>query len=149
MAQMRVKDQDLIVQEVITKIEDKKLQEFKARKDVQSLHSKIQVKLNDIKVLKNQLDELEKTIRTDKEKVRDLVMKFQEKNNLRTERYGENQGFNIEYNSYSTNVPTCKIVWQLDYTTRQKLTTKLRLETMGGDFNAYELIEELVNEFSN
>jgi len=146
---MRVKDQDLIVQEVVSTIEDNKLQEFKARKDVQSLHSKIQVKLNDIKVLKNQLDELEKTIRTDKEKVRDLVIKFQEKNNLTTERYGENQGFNIEYNSYSTNVPTCKIVWQLDYITRQKLTTKLRLETMGGDFNAYELIKELVNEFSN
>ncbi len=146
---MRVKDQDLIVQEVVSTIEDNKLQEFKARKDVQSLHSKIQVKLNDIKVLKNQLDELEKTIRTDKEKVRDLVMKFQEKNNLTTERYGENQGFNIEYNSYSTNVPTCKIVWQLDYITKQKLSTKLRLETMGGDFNAYELIKELVNEFSN
>ena len=149
MAQMRVKDQDLIVQEVVSTIEDNKLQEFKARKDVQSLHSKIQVKLNDIKVLKNQLDELEKTIRTDKEKVRDLVMKFQEKNNLTTERYGENQGFNIEYNSYSTNVPTCKIVWQLDYITKQKLSTKLRLETMGGDFNAYELIKELKNEFSN
>tara|TARA_X000001382_G_C3092613_1_gene154021 strand:+ start:232 stop:678 length:447 start_codon:yes stop_codon:yes gene_type:complete len=146
---MRVKDQDLIVQEVVSTIEDNKLQEFKARKDVQSLHSKIQVKLNDIKVLKNQLNELEKTIRTDKEKVRDLVMKFQEKNNLTTERYGENQGFNIEYNSYSTNVPTCKIVWQLDYITKQKLSTKLRLETMGGDFNAYELIKELVNEFSN
>ena len=149
MAQMRVKDQDLIVQEVVSTIENNKLQEFKTRKDVQSFHSKIQVKLNDIKVLKNQLNELEKTIKTDKKEVYDLVMKFQEKNNLTTERYGENQGFNIEYNSYSTNVPTCKIVWQLDYTTRQKLTTKLRLETMGGDFNAYELIEELVNEFSN
>jgi hypothetical protein len=40
-------------------------------------------------------------------------------------------------------------VWQLSYTAKQKLTTKLRLETMGGDFNAYELIEQLVNEFSN
>ena len=149
MAQMRMKDQDLIVQEVVSTIEDNKLQEFKARKDVQSLHSKIQVKLNDIKVLKNQLDELEKTIRTDKEKVRDLVMKFQEKNNLTTERYGENQGFVIDYSSYSSDVPTCKIVWQLDYITKQKLSTKLRLETMGGDFNAYELIKELVNEFSN
>lgn len=149
MAQMRVKDQDLIVQEVVSTIEDNKLQEFKARKDVQSFHNKIQVKLNDIKVLKNQLNELEKTIKTDKKEVYDLVMKFQEKNNLTTENYGENQGFNIEYNSYSTNVPTCKIVWQLDYITKQKLSTKLRLETMGGDFNAYELIEQLVNEFSN
>ena len=149
MAQMRIADQDLIVQEVVSTIEDNKLQEFKTRKDVQSLHSKIQVKLNDIKVLKNQLDELEKTIKTDKKEVYDLVMKFQEKNNLRTERYGENQGFVIDYSSYSSNVPTCKIVWQLDYIIKQKLTTKLRLETMGGDFNAYELIEQLVNEFSN
>ena len=149
MAQMRVKDQDLIVQEVVSTIEDNKLQEFKARKDVQSFHSKIQVKLNDIKVLKNQLNELEKTIKTDKKEVYDLVMKFQEKNNLTTERYGENQGFVIDYSSYSNDVPKCKIVWELDYITKQKLTTKLRLETMGGDFNAYELIEQLVNEFSN
>ena len=149
MAQMRVKDQDLIVQEVVSTIEDNKLQEFKARKDVQSLQSKIQDRLNAIQQLKNQLNELEKTINTDKKEVYDLVMKFQEKNNLTTERYGENQGFSIDYNSYSSSVPTCKIVWQLDYITRQKLTTKLRLETMGGDFNAYELIKELVNEFSN
>lgn len=149
MAQMRVKDQDLIVQEVVSTIENNKLQEFKTRKDVQSFHSKIQVKLNDIKVLKNQLNELEKTIKTDKKEVYDLVMKFQEKNNLTTERYGENQGFVIDYSSYSSDVPTCKIVWQLDYITKQKLSTKLRLQTMGGDFNAYELIEELVNEFSN
>jgi chromosome segregation ATPase len=149
MAQMRVKDQDLIVQEVVSTIEDNKLQEFKARKDVQSLHSKIQARLDAITQLKNQLDELEKTIKTDKEEVRALVMKFQEKNNLATERYGENQGFHMEYNSYSTNVPTCRIVWQLSYIVKQKLTTKLRLETMGGDFNAYELIEQLVNEFSN
>jgi len=149
MAQMRIADQDLIVQEVVSTIEDNKLQEFKARKDVQSLQSKIQVKLNDIKVLKNQLDELEKTIRTDKKEVYDLVMKFQEKNNLTTERYGENQGFLIDYSSYSSDVPKCKIVWNLSYTAKQKLTTKLRLETMGGDFNVYELIEQLVNEFSN
>lgn len=149
MAQMRVKDQDLIVQEVVSTIENNKLQEFKARKDVQSLQSTIQVKLNDIKVLKNQLDELEKTIRADKKAVYNLVMKFQEKNNLTTERYGENQGFHIEYNSYSSDIPKCKIVWNLSYITKQKLSTKLRLETMGGDFNAYELIEQLVNEFSN
>jgi len=149
MAQMRVKDQDLIVQEVVSTIENNKLQEFKARKDVQSLQSKIQKRLNAIQQLKNQFDELEKTIRADKETVRNLVMKFQEENNLTTERYGENKGFSIDYNSYSSSVPTCKIVWQLDYITRQKLSTKLRLETMGGDFNAYELIEQLVNEFSN
>jgi len=149
MAQMRVKDQDLIVEEVITKIEDKKLQEFKARKDVQSLQSKIQVKLNDIKVLKNQLNELEKTIKTDKKEVYDLVMKFQEKNNLTTESYGENQGFVIDYSSYSSDVPTSKIVWNLSRKIKRELTTKLRLQTMGGDFNVYELIEELVNEFSN
>lgn len=149
MAQMRVKDQDLIIQEVITKIEDKKLQEFKARKDVQSLQSKIQDRLNAIQQLKNQFDELEEIIRADKKRVRNLVMKFQEKNNFKTERYGENKGFLIDYNAYSSSVPTCKIVWQLDYITRQKLSTKLRLQTMGGDFDVFKLIEELVNEFSN
>jgi len=149
MAQMRIADQELIVQEVVSTVENNKLQEFKSRKDVQSLQSKIQDRLDAIKQLKNQLDELEKTIRTDKKEVYDLVMKFQEKNNLTSERYGENQGFLIDYSSYSSDVPKCKIVWQLSYTAKQKLTTKLRLETMGGDFDVYKLIEELVSEFSN
>ena len=68
MAQMRVKDQDLIVKEVVSTIEDNKLQEFKARKDVQSFHSKIQVKLNDIKVLKTNSTNLKKLLRPTKKK---------------------------------------------------------------------------------
>ena len=42
MAQMRVKDQDLIVEQDISKIEADKLAEFKARKDVLIIEEEIQ-----------------------------------------------------------------------------------------------------------
>ena len=149
MAQMRVKDQDLIVEEVITKIEDKKLQEFKARKDVQSLQSKIQDRLDAILKLKKQVEELEQNIKDEKESLNNIVSTFQKDNNLTTDSYGENQGFHLEYSHYNNSVPISKIVWNLSRKIKRELTTKLRLQTMGGDFNAYELIEQLVNEFSN
>lgn len=149
MAQMRVKDQDLIVEEVITKIEDNKLQEFKTRKDVQSLQSKIQNRLNAILKLKEQVEKLEQNIKDEKESLNNIVSTFQKDNNLTTDSYGENQGFHLEYSHYNNSVPTSKIVWNLSRKIKRELTTKLRLETMGGDFNAYELIEQLVNEFSN
>lgn len=146
---MRVKDQDLIIEEVITKIEDKKLQEFKTRKDVQSLQSKIQDRLNAIQQLKKQVEELEQNIKDEKESLNNIVSTFQKDNNLTTDSYGENQGFHLEYSHYSNCVPISKIVWNLSRKIKRELTTKLRLQTISGDFNVYELIEQLVNEFSN
>jgi hypothetical protein len=42
MAQMRVKDQDLIVEQVVEKIEATELDKFKAREDVQEVQSDIE-----------------------------------------------------------------------------------------------------------
>ena len=39
MAQMRVKDQDLIVEQVVSKIESIELEKLKARKDVQEVQA--------------------------------------------------------------------------------------------------------------
>jgi len=40
-------------------------------------------------------------------------------------------------------------MWKLDSSKKQELTTKLRLQTISGDFDVYKLIEELTAEFSS
>jgi hypothetical protein len=44
MAQMRVKDQDLVVEQVVEKIEATELDKFKAREDVQAIQDVIDMK---------------------------------------------------------------------------------------------------------
>ena len=148
MAQMRVKDQDLIVDQVVSKIEAAELDKFKAREDVQSLQGVIEARIEIISRLVEQYNELQETIKADKKELDDLVKTFQEANGFEKE-YSTTQGLCLNTGYHSNNIPTCKAVWQMPYTTRYEISTKLRLQTISGDFNVYELIEELVNEFSN
>jgi hypothetical protein len=45
MAQMRVKDQDLVVEQVVEKIEATELDKFKAREDVQAIQDVIDMRI--------------------------------------------------------------------------------------------------------
>jgi len=149
MAQMRVKDQDLVVEQVVSKIEADKLAKFKARDDVQSIQGVIEARIEIISRLVEEYKELEKSIKNEQIELKDLVKSFQEVNGLDYSKYSVNQGFQVEGISYGVGVPEYKIVWNLPYSTKQELTTKLRLQTMGGDFDVYKLIEELTAEFSS
>ena len=149
MAQMRVKDQDLIVEQVISKIEADKLAKFKARKDVLIIEEEIQDIINVISDLFQQYKELEETIKAEQKELKGLVQSFQEANGLDYSKYSVNQGFQLEGISYGVGVPTYSMHWNLPYSTKQELTTKLRLQTMSGDFDVYKLIEELTAEFSS
>ena len=51
MAQMRVKDQDLIVEQVVAKIEATELDKFKAREDVQGIQSVLDTRIDMIQQL--------------------------------------------------------------------------------------------------
>ena len=149
MAQMRVKDQDLVVEQVVSKIEAEKLNEFKARKDVLIIEEEIQDRINSINDLVQQYNKVEKIIKDEQENLKQLVQSFQETNGLDYSKYSVNQGFQLEGVSYGVGVPTYSIHWNLPYSTKQELTTKLRLQTMSGDFDVYKLIEELTSEFSS
>lgn len=149
MAQMRVKDQDLVVEQVISKIEAEKLNEFKAREDVLIIEEEIQDRINSINDLVQQYNKVEKIIKDEQENLKQLVKSFQEANGLDYSKYSVNQGFQLEGVSYGVGVPEYKMLWNLPYSTKQELTTKLRLQTMGGDFDVYKLIEELTAEFSS
>ena len=149
MAQMRVKDQDLIVEQVVSKIEAEKLNEFKARKDVKGIQLLLDERIGMIKQLHDKYKEYEERIKADQKELKELVQSFQEVNGLDYSKYSVNQGFQLEGVSYGVGVPTYSMHWNLPYSTKQEMTTKLRLQTMSGDFDVYKLIEELTSEFSS
>jgi len=150
MAQMRVKDQDLIVEQVVKKIEANELEKFKARDDVQDIQSAIEVKIEIISMLMEQYKELEETIKTDQKELKELVQDFHEDNGLEYSGYSSvNQGIELNGVNYGVAVPTYELVWKLAYSQHRELSTKLRLQTMSGDFDVYQLIDELTSEFSS
>jgi len=150
MAQMRVKDQDLIVEQVVEKIEATELEKFKARDDVQSIQDVIQKRIEHISGLVDQYKELEKAIQADQKELKDLVQAFQKANGFEYTSYATLQGVWLDnVSTYGVSVPELKVVWQLPYQTKHKISTKLRLQTMSGDFDVYKLIEELTAEFSS
>ena len=155
MAQMRVKDQDLVVEQVVSTIESNELELFKARKDVQAIETTIQSRIESISKLVEQYQELAEDIKMETSALKEFVGLFQKKaglSDLSDYTYNGYQGFqltNVSRYGSTNEVPDYKIMWKLDSSKKQELTTKLRLQTMGGDFDVYKLIEELTAEFSS
>ena len=155
MAQMRVKDQDLVVEQVVSTIESNELELFKARKDVQAIEKTIQSRIEAISKLVEQYKDLAEDIKINVSALKEFVELFQEKaglSKLDDYTYNGYQGFqltNVGRYSSVQEIPEYKVMWKLDNSKKQGLTTKLRLQTMGGDFDVYKLIEELTAEFSS
>ena len=152
MAQMRVKDQDLIVEQVVKKIEATELDKFKAREDVQSIQSVIDTRIDLIQQLYYTFKQYEQNIKDDIKELVELVDDFQEVNGLKeSNHYANSTGFRLSNVSLygSPDVPEYKIDWKLPTNTKRELAVKLRMQSMGGDFDVYKLIDELTSEFSS
>lgn len=155
MAQMRVKDQDLVVEQVVNTIESNELELFKARKDVQAIETTIQSRIEGISKLVEQYQELAEDIKMETNALKEFVGLFQKKcglSELNEYTYNGYQGFqltNVSRYGSVNEIPDYKIMWKLDSSKKQELTTKLRLQTISGDFDVYKLIEELTAEFSS
>ena len=148
---MRIKDQDLVLAQVREGIESKGLEEFENRKDVQALVKTLDSTIVEIKDLVQQREDLTKSIKMRKNVIEDLVKEFHETNGLESiHAYGggSGQGFDITTH-YSNSAPSYKVHWYMPREQARALETKLRLQTMGGDFDVYKLIEELTAEFSS
>lgn len=149
MAQMRVKDQDLVVEQVVSKIEATELEKLNARKDVQTVLADAEARIEVISRLVKQYEELEATIKAEKKELETIVKAFQKANDF-SERYGSTvQGIRLNDGYSSNTIPSCKTVWEMSWARKGEISTKLRLQTMGGDFDVYKLIEELITEFSS
>ena len=147
MAQMRIKDQDLIVEQVVSKIESIELEKLKARKDVQEVQANAEARIEIISRLVEEYNELSKTIKAEKKELETLVKSFQEANELESS-YSTDKGIYLNDGYHTDTIPTCSIIWRMNWGQKGEISTKLRLQTMGGDFDVYKLIEELTAEFS-
>ena len=152
MAQMRVKDQDLIVEQVVEKIEATELNKFQAREDVKAIRDVIDMRIDMIQELHYNYKAYEQNIKDDIKELVELVDDFQEVNSLKeSNHYANSTGFRLRNvsNYSSPEVPEYEINWKLPKSQQRELETKLRLQTMSGDFDVYKLIEELTSEFSS
>ena len=153
MAQMRVKDQDLVIEQIKSKVNEQGLEAFKNRKDVQRITRQLDSRIETVKTLQAQKDELSKRIKQLKNDMSEVVDEFQRENFTDEDnRYSYScyfRGISFESNSYGNGIPEYSLKWNMPYADSQALETKLRLETMGSDFDVYKLIEDLTAEFSS
>ena len=150
MAQMRIKDQDLILAQVKEKIDTQGLNALQARKDVVNLSQQLDARIETITDLIAQQQKLEKQIKDLRDDMQSRVKDFNNANNFE-EIYSYSrtgQGFDFD-RGYSEKVPSYKLVWNMNHKDYRALETKLRLTTIGGDFDVFKLIEDLTTEFSS
>ena len=152
MAQMRVKDQDLVIDQIKSKVNEQGLEALKNRKDVQRITNQLDSRIETVKTLQAQKDELGKRINQLKDDMATVVQEFQKEFTDEDSRYSYScyfRGISYESNSYSNGIPTYSLKWNMPYAESQALETKVRLQTMGTDFDVYKLIEDLTAEFTS
>ena len=152
MAQMRVKDQDLVIDQIKSKVNEQGLEALKNRKDVQRITNQLDSRIETVKTLQAQKDELDKRINQLKDDMTEVIDEFQKEFTDEDNSYGWGsyfRGILFESNSYSHGVPSYELKWNMSRKDSQALETKLRLQTMGSDFDVYKLIEDLTAEFSS
>ena len=152
MAQMRVKDQDLVIEQIKAKINEQGLEALKKRKDVQRITNQLDSRIETVKTLQAQKDELSKRIKQLKNDMSEVVDEFQKEFTDEDSRYSYScyfRGIDFESNSYGNGIPEYTIKWNMPREESKALETKVRLQTMGTDFDVYKLIEELTAEFSS
>ena len=97
MAQMRVKDQDLIVEQVVEKIEATELNKFQAREDVKAIRDVIDMRIDMIQELHYNYKAYEQNIKDDIKELVEIVDAFQEVNSLKeSNHYANSTGFRLK-----------------------------------------------------
>ena len=154
MAQMRVKDQDLVIDQIKSEVSSQGLEALKNRKNTQEILCILDANIDEIKTLQAQKDELGKTIKKIKTSMNERVDKFNKQ--FSTENDSQSwsshlyfRGIDLNSSSYGESIPEYKVKWNMSRKDSQALETKLRLQTMGTDFDVYKLIDDLISEFSS
>ena len=152
MAQMRVRDQDLLIEQVKDKVNAKGLEDLQNNKKVQRITNELEARIAKVKSLIISRNDLDKEIKKLKEYMEEAVDKFQKEHGYDDDGYSYRpyfQGIDFDANRYNGEAPEYKLVWNMSREDVQALETKVRLQTMGTDFDVYKLIEELTAEFSS
>ena len=141
--QMRICDQDLIINKVVKSVEQVRREAYE--KDIKSQPEWKEFLAETTKHQK-EYDKLEKARR--------------ELNSARNELHKRVQKFNEEqgYQSYNDGIvsenyqgyrPSIEVKFgHMDYSIRQEITEEVRFAGMSGDFDARQMVEDLIAKFS-
>ena len=141
--QMRICDQDLIINKVVKSVEQVRREAYE--KDIKS-QPEWKKFLAETTKHQKEYDKLEKARRKLNSARDDL--------HERVERFNEEQGYE-SYNdgivdeNYQSNRPSIDVRFgHMDYSIRQEITEEVRFAGMSGDFNPKQMIEKLIRKFA-
>jgi|TARA_Y100000033_G_scaffold25931_1_gene24535 hypothetical protein len=141
--QMRICDQDLIINKVMKSVEQVRREAYE--KDIKSQPEWKQFLAETTKHQKeyDKIDKLKSKLATARDNLEERIKKFNEKQGFT----GYNEG--IQQENYHRDRPSIRINTNgLDWDIRQEITEEVRFAGMSGDFNAKQMIEDLVAKFS-
>tara|TARA_Y100000004_G_scaffold105234_1_gene118113 strand:- start:830 stop:1264 length:435 start_codon:yes stop_codon:yes gene_type:complete len=141
--QMRICDQDLIINKVVRSVEQVRREAYE--KDIKSQPEWNEF-LVETKTYQKEYDKIEK-LKSKLNSARDDLEKRINEFNKQQGFTGYNEG--IQQETYHRDRPSIRINTNgLDYEVRQAITEEVRFSGMSGDFDARQMIEDLVAKFS-
>ena len=141
--QMRICDQDLIINKVVKSVEQVRREAYE--KDIKS-QPEWKKFLAETTKYKREYDRIEK-LKSELNSARDSLEKRIKDFNVQNGFTGYNEGICSEH--YHSGRPNIYINTNgLDWEVRQAITEEVRFSGMSGDFDARQMIEDLVAKFS-
>ena len=140
---MRICDQDLIINKVMKSVEQVRREAYE--KDIKSQPEWKQFLDETTKHQKeyDRIEKLKKELNSARDNLEQRIKDFNVQNGFT----GYNEGINQE--NYHRDRPSIHINTNgLDYEIRQAITEEVRFAGMSGDFDARQMVEDLVAKFS-
>ena len=141
--QMRICDQDLIINKVVKSVEQVRREAYE--KDIKSQPEWKQFLAETTKHQKeyDRIDKRKRELKSTRDNLEQKIKDF----NVKSGFIGDNQGIGNE--NYHRDRPSIRINTNgLDWEVRQAITEEVRFSGMSGDFDARQMIEDLVAKFS-
>ena len=141
--QMRICDQDLIINKVVKSVEQVRREAYE--KDIKSQPEWKKFLAETTKYQKeyDRIEKLKSELNSARDNLEERIKNFNEKQGFT----GYNEG--IQQETYHRDRPSIRINTNgLDWDIRQAITEEVRFSGMSGDFDARQMIEDLVAKFS-
>jgi len=140
---MRICDQDLIINKVVKSVEQVRREAYE--KDIKSQPEWKKFLAETTKYQKeyDRIEKLKSELNSARDNLEERIKNFNEKQGFT----GYNEG--IQQETYHRDRPSIRINTNgLDWDIRQAITEEVRFSGMSGDFDARQMIEDLVAKFS-
>ena len=141
--QMRICDQDLIINKVVKSVEQVRREAYEENIKSQPEWKEFLADTTKYQKEYDRIDKLKSELNVARKNLEERIKDFNEQQGFT----GYNEG--ICQDSYLRDRPDIRINTNgLDWEIRQEITEEVRFAGMSGDFNAKQMIEDLVAKFS-